>query len=342
MKNCYANTRAFPQQSYRRRCFCKKGGKNFINVSSFSHCSQIVFIKQKTLSVDASEHYLTKNDGEKIIYECGKSENMVKLFMILVLRSFFFFYFHLEHTASLELFHVLFISLCTAQRKRKGRKVASIAHKSRSKRSKEPINQVRERKSSANNKLFACFIAKLYCNYIKKLSRYFWICAGRACYWMLFRVIQYLGDKRALYWILFVSSFTAEIYTHGENFIFHLSSAKRMFALPRHLFQCCSSHIPPKAYCHIRNMTPMISVPLMISHFHINNWTACCDNNFMKSSPFSMKGWHFANDTRRRDVDPKDDSKNKNLIYQHQPYQHHHLSFCFAYVMFIMSVSRKE
>lgn len=33
--------------------------------------------------------------------------------------------------------------------------------------------------------------------------------------------------------------------------------------------------------------------------------------------------------------------KNKNLIYQHQPYQHHHLSFCFAHVMFIMSVSRK-
>lgn len=337
MKNCYANTRAFPQQSYRRRCFCKKGGKNFINVSSFSHCSQIVFIKQKTLSVDASEHYLTKNDGEKIIYECGKSENMVKLFMILVLRSFFFFYFHLEHTASLELFHVLFISLCTAQRKRKGRKVASIAHKSRSKRSKEPINQVRERKSSANNKLFACFIAKLYCNYIKKLSRYFWICAGRACYWMLFRVIQYLGDKRALYWILLSSPLSLPRF---------IRTAKISFSICHRLKGCLLSLVicfnvalrtsPPKAYCHIRNMTPMISVPLMISHFHINNWTACCDH------VVTMKGWHFANDTRRRDVDPKDDSKNKNLIYQHQPYQHHHLSFCFAYVMFIMSVSRKE
>lgn len=39
-------------------------------------------------------------------------------------------------------------------------------------------------------------------------------------------------------------------------------------------------------YCHITNSTPKISVSLMISHFRINNWKACCENNLGKSFSF--------------------------------------------------------
>lgn len=65
---------------------------------------------------------------------------------------------------------------------------------------------------------------------------------------------------------------------------------------------------------------------------------------FENRSSFFWSGtfWEEAGEMEQ-EADPLiEDDKNKNLIYQHQLYQHHHLSFCFAHVMFIMSVSRKK